>query len=63
MATTFLNTKLNGQVETLDQLDSQDFISNKEFRAEKKRLLGEYLLAGGHGVPYWSSRPTKAYKG
>lgn len=63
MSIAYLNTKLYGQVETLDQLDSKDFPSNKEFRAEKKRLLGEYVLAGGHGAPYWSSRPTKAYNG
>ena len=63
MAVAYLNTKISGQVETLDQLDSSDFKDKKEFFAEKRRLLGEYILAGGHGAPYWSSRSTKEYKG
>jgi hypothetical protein len=63
MTIAHLNTKLHGQIETIDQLDSRDFKDYKAFRAEKKRLLGEYALAGGHGAPYWSSRSTKAYKG
>jgi hypothetical protein len=63
MSISYLNTKIYGQVETLDQLDSSDFKDYKAFRAEKKRLLGEYVLAGGHGAPYWSRRSTKAYKG
>lgn len=58
----YLNTKIYGQVETLDELDSKDFPDNKSFRQEKKRLIGEYMLAGNHGDLYWSSRSTKAWK-
>ena len=63
MTIAYLNTKLYGQVETLDQLDSNDFKDTRSFRAEKSRLLHEYILAGGHGSPYWSSRSTKDYRG
>jgi len=62
MTIAYLNTKIYGQIETLDQLDSVDFKDSKGFRSEKKRLLSEYVLAGGHGAPYWSSRSTKNYK-
>lgn len=55
----YLNTKLHGKVETIDQLDSNDFGSYSEFRKEQKRLINEYRLAGGHGDPYWSQRTTK----
>lgn len=62
MTIAYLNTKIYGQVETLDHLDSGDFKDKKAFREEKTRLIGEYTLAGGHGAPYWSNRSTKAYK-
>ena len=54
----FLNTKLNGKVETLDQMDSTDFADYKEFRTEQRRVKSEYSLAGGHGEMYWSGRCT-----
>lgn len=62
MKTVYLNTKLYGKVETLDELNRSDFKDSKEFRAEQRRLKGEYILAGGHGEPYWSGRCTKAWK-
>lgn len=52
----YLNTKLFGQRETVDQLDSNDFESMKAFNDEKKRLIAEYQLAGGFGDLYWSQR-------
>lgn len=52
----YLNTKLFGQRETVDELDSSDFESPKAFNAEKKRLITEYQLAGGFGDLYWSQR-------
>ena len=55
----YLNTKLYGQTETIDQLDSKDFKSYSEFRKEQQRLRGEYQLCGGHGAPYWSQRGCK----
>ena len=42
----YLNTKHNGEVETIDQLDSNDFNSISEFRKERKRLVSEYRMAG-----------------
>jgi len=61
MTIAYLNTKLYGKTETIDQLDSSDFNSYREFREEKKRLQGEYRLCG-HGSPYWSQRCTKDWK-
>ncbi len=55
----YLNTKLYGTTENLDQLDSNDFKSYKEFKQEMTRLKGEYNLTGGHGSPYWSQRNIK----
>jgi hypothetical protein len=58
----FLNTKLYGKVETIDQIDSTDFADYKEFRAEQRRLKLEYSIAGGHGDMYWSGRCTNEWK-
>ena len=55
----YLNTKLFGKVETIDQLDSNNFDSYSEFRKEQKHLIGEYRLAGGHGDLYWSQRTIR----
>ena len=55
----YLNTKLNGTTETIDQLDSNDYESFKEFKQAMKYLIGEYELAGGHGDLYWSQRGCK----
>ncbi len=55
----YLNTKLNGTTETIDQLDSADFASSKEFKAERVRLLNEYSRVGGFGNMYWSQRKCK----
>ena len=55
----YLNTRLKGNTETIDQLDSNDYKSLKEFRQAMKYLIGEYRLAGGHGDLYWSQRGCK----
>lgn len=55
----YLNTKLYGQRETVDQLDSADFSSYKQFKQEMKRLISEYRLVGGFGDLYWSQRECK----
>ena len=55
----YLNTKLNGKTETIDQLDSNDFKNRSEFIKAKSYLKDEYNLAGGHGSPYWSQRECK----
>lgn len=58
----YLNTKLYGQTETIDQLELKDFASYTDFRKEQKRLKSEYSLAGGHGGLYWSQRCTNDWK-
>lgn len=55
----YLNTKINGNTETVDQLDSNDYESFKEFKQAMKYLISEYRLAGGHGDLYWSQRGCK----
>lgn len=50
-----------GQIETVDQLDSKDFTTAKDFRIELKRLINEYRLTGGG--EYWTSqRACKDWK-
>lgn len=58
----YLNTKFSSGRETVDQLDSKDFTDRKAFRAEQRRLISEYYLAGGHGSLYWSSRCCKNWR-
>ncbi len=58
----YLNTKLNGTTETIDSLDSSDYLTTKEFRQEQRRLTVEYNMAGGFGDLYWSQRCTNDYK-
>lgn len=55
----YLNTKINGQRETVDQLDSDDYKTYQEFKAAQIYLMSEYRLAGGHGDLYWSQRACK----
>lgn len=42
----YLNTKGIYGVETVDQLDPNDFANRSDFRKELRRLVGEYRLAG-----------------
>ncbi len=46
--------------ETIDELNRKDFSSFKEYRAERKRLLAEYAMAGMSG--YWSQRACANWK-
>jgi hypothetical protein len=54
---TYFNTKTNGETETVDELDSVDFTTFRDFLNERRRLLKEYHLAGMH--VYRSQRCTK----
>tara|TARA_R110002126_G_C10402221_1_gene495994 strand:+ start:747 stop:926 length:180 start_codon:yes stop_codon:yes gene_type:complete len=56
----YLNTKLNGVIETLDSLERNDFATYKEFIKEIKRLKHEYIISGYGGV-YISQRACKDY--
>lgn len=53
----YFNIKTNNEVETVDELNPNDFESLKEYRAEKTRLYKEYSMCMS-GV-YTSSRCTK----
>lgn len=56
----YLNTRYNNGVETVDELDSADFETAKDFRNELKRLQFEYSLAGTN---CWiSKRSTKEWR-
>lgn len=44
--TRYINFKSSQSVETVDQLDSKDFKTMKEFKAELNRLITEYRLTG-----------------
>lgn len=54
---TYFNIKSNGTTETVDELDSKDFATMKDFRTERKRLTNEYRIAGID--IYLSQRCTK----
>lgn len=57
---TYFNMRSYGYRETVDALDTQDFLSRKAFRIECKRLISEYHMAG---MPvYTSSRCCKNWK-
>ena len=56
----FLNTRTNYGVETVEELDTEDFKTYKEFREELRRLRIEYSLAG---TSTWvSQRATKEWR-
>ena len=52
---------LNWQRETIDELDSAEFATMRDFRREMSRLLLEYSTAGMPGA-YWSQRPFGGWK-
>ena len=56
----YLNLKTHYGVETVDELDSSDFKTYKEFREELKRLLYEYHLSGQNA--YISIRACKEWR-
>ena len=56
----YFNMKTPYGVETVDELDRKNFASFREFRAEARRLVSEYHLAGMN--VYRSQRCTKEWK-
>lgn len=56
----YINTELNGVVETLDEIERGD-MTFKEFRLAIGRLLTEYRMSG-HGNPWVSRRSTRAWR-
>lgn len=59
----YLNIRLNGEVETIDQISKADFPDTKAYRAEKRSMMDNYrLVYRGIGDPYWSTRSTREYR-
>ena len=56
----YINTRSNKIVETVDELDSNDFESTRQFNAEVRRLVKEYQIAFNSPV-YSSQRCTKEW--
>lgn len=60
---TYFNLKTSQGVETIDEINSADFKTFKDFRIERKRLFNEYLKASNfYSGLYYSQRPTNDYK-
>lgn len=55
--TRYINFKGSQGVETVDQLERQDFSTYREFKKELNRLLTEYRLSGM--AVYISQRKSK----
>lgn len=56
----YINTRTEEGVETIDEVDSDDFKTIKEYRFEVTRLCFEYKMAG---TACWaSSRATKEWR-
>lgn len=60
---TYLNIKTAQGVETIDELNPNDFTTYKEYRTELKRLKNEYRTASScYASIYTSQRSTKDWK-
>jgi len=56
----YINTRTENGVETIDEVDSEDFKTTKDFKTEVTRLCFEYKLAG---TSCWvSTRATKEWR-
>ena len=60
----YINLKNSQGIETVGEIDSEDFPTIKAFRQEVKRLVKEYRLAYGSSAGgVWSSqKSTSAWK-
>lgn len=60
---TYFNIKTNEGVETIDEINSDDFKTVKDFRIERKRLMKEYKTASSfYSGLYYSQRCTNEWK-
>ena len=57
----YINTKFKKETETVDELNSNDFNTFKEFRKELRRLTSEYSMAYNQYC-YISCRSTRAWR-
>lgn len=55
----YFNIKTSQGAETIDELNSKDYKTHKEFRSELKRLVNEYRIAGIN--TYISQRACKEW--
>ena len=60
----FINLKTKYGIETVDEINPENFATIREFKDESRRLLQEYWMAfnGVQGVLYLSQRPTKDWR-
>lgn len=59
----YMNRRGNGYRETVDELDSADFPSMREFYAECRRLLDEYRRSDPAADYRWSSQLVRRVEG
>ncbi len=57
---TYYNIKTCHGVETIDELDRNDYATYRDYRDERRRLLLEYRLAGV--AVYTSNRATREWR-
>ena len=58
----YLNRRDARYRETVDEIDSGDFPSNREFYAECRRLLNEYRMADPAADYRWSGRACRGWR-
>lgn len=57
----YINRRGDGNIDTVDNLDSNDFPDRRSFKKELSRLLSEYQLSDPSGEYYSSQRSVKDY--
>ena len=58
----YINMKNNYGIETIEEINDNEFKSFKEYRKEYNRLLHEYQLSDSYNSYYLSTRCTNDYK-
>lgn len=56
----YFNYKSVYGIETIDEINQEDFKTYKDFKIELRRLINEYCLCGMN--VYVSQRPTKEWR-
>lgn len=57
----YIQRRQGGELETVDELNRNDFATFKEFRKELRRLLNEYNLSDPSAIYYRSQRACKSW--
>lgn len=60
----YINLKTKYGVETVDEVNPENFLTIKDFQDESKRLLQEYRMAyrSIEGILYLSQKSTKEWR-